>query len=163
MATGRQNSGTGERWQDPLAGRGTSPATNTPKGTDRKPAVGVVGIGASAGGLAALKTFFRNVADDSGLAYVIIVPLERPGAQGPHRSLLPHARSDARGPCNRRRPHRQRLGRHHRCAGNQASARRSENGELEVVVADESGGFDPAGRGTQITVRAPVFAEIGDA
>ena len=44
----------------------------TPAG---KPEVIVVGIGASAGGLAALKEFFRNVDDDSGLAYVVIVHL----------------------------------------------------------------------------------------
>ena len=74
---------------------------------------------------------------------------------------------------------------------------RSQDGELEIVVADEGGGFDPAGldqdpeddsslgltnvkerinilggrveidsaagRGTQVTVRAPVSAAIGDA
>ena len=35
----------------------------------------IVGIGASAGGLAALKTFFAHVPEDSGLAYVIVVHL----------------------------------------------------------------------------------------
>jgi len=37
--------------------------------------VPVVGIGASAGGLEALQQFFRTVADDIGLAYVVIVHL----------------------------------------------------------------------------------------
>jgi two-component system CheB/CheR fusion protein len=40
-----------------------------------KPEVVVVGLGASAGGLKALKEFFQNVRDDSGLAYVVIVHL----------------------------------------------------------------------------------------
>ena len=44
-------------------------------GLSRKPEVVVVGIGASAGGLQALREFFRNVADDSGLAYVVVVHL----------------------------------------------------------------------------------------
>ena len=35
----------------------------------------VVGIGASAGGLAALKTFFQNVPADSGVAFVVVVHL----------------------------------------------------------------------------------------
>jgi two-component system CheB/CheR fusion protein len=35
----------------------------------------IVGIGASAGGLAALKTFFAQVPEDSGLAFVIVVHL----------------------------------------------------------------------------------------
>lgn len=39
----------------------------------RKPTI--VGIGASAGGLAALKTFFTHVPEDSGLAYVVVVHL----------------------------------------------------------------------------------------
>jgi two-component system CheB/CheR fusion protein len=37
--------------------------------------VPICGIGASAGGLTALKAFFSNVADDLGLAYVVIVHL----------------------------------------------------------------------------------------
>ncbi len=35
----------------------------------------VVGIGASAGGLAALRTFFESMPDDSGLAFVVVVHL----------------------------------------------------------------------------------------
>ena len=38
-------------------------------------ALTIVGIGASAGGLAALKTFFQHVPEDSGLAFVIVVHL----------------------------------------------------------------------------------------
>lgn len=43
----------------------------------KKPEAGptVVGIGASAGGLSALKTFFDHVPSDSGLAYVVVVHL----------------------------------------------------------------------------------------
>ena len=37
----------------------------------------VVGIGASAGGIEALKEFFHHVAPDSGAAYVVI-PISRP-------------------------------------------------------------------------------------
>jgi two-component system, chemotaxis family, CheB/CheR fusion protein len=37
--------------------------------------IAVVGIGASAGGLEALQEFFRNVSDDLGAAYVVIVHL----------------------------------------------------------------------------------------
>jgi two-component system CheB/CheR fusion protein len=52
----------------------------------------VVGIGASAGGLAALKKFFENVPADSGLVFVVIVHLSPE-----HKSLLadllqPHVR-----------------------------------------------------------------------
>jgi len=35
----------------------------------------IVGIGASAGGIQALKTFFENVPADSGAAYVVILHL----------------------------------------------------------------------------------------
>ena len=35
----------------------------------------VVGIGASAGGIQALKTFFENMPADSGMAYVVILHL----------------------------------------------------------------------------------------
>jgi hypothetical protein len=44
-----------------------------------KPEPTVVGIGTSAGGLAALRTFFEHVPEDSGLAFVVIVHLS-PGA-----------------------------------------------------------------------------------
>ncbi|NIR50906.1 hypothetical protein GWO43_20050 [candidate division KSB1 bacterium] len=44
----------------------------------------VVGIGASAGGLGALEKFFRNVSEDSGMAFIVVTHME------PHHvSLLP--------------------------------------------------------------------------
>jgi two-component system CheB/CheR fusion protein len=52
----------------------------------RKPS-GIVGLGASAGGLAALEQFLANVPSDSGLAFVVVQHLDptRPG-------LLPERR-----------------------------------------------------------------------
>ena len=50
----------------------------------------IVGIGASAGGLAALKTFFAHVPEDSGLAFVVVVHLN-PDHESPLADLLqPH-------------------------------------------------------------------------
>ena len=46
-----------------------------PPSPDDVDALTIVGIGASAGGLAALKTFFKHVPEDSGLAFVIVVHL----------------------------------------------------------------------------------------
>ncbi|HEY5673592.1 MAG TPA: chemotaxis protein CheB, partial [Malonomonas sp.] len=46
--------------------------------------VGVVGIGASAGGLAALETFFANLPATTGLAFVVVTHLDPA-----HESLLP--------------------------------------------------------------------------
>ena len=43
--------------------------------TDKNDDFLVVGIGASAGGINALKDFFRNVPADSGMAYVVILHL----------------------------------------------------------------------------------------
>jgi len=40
-----------------------------------RPVPFVVGIGASAGGLAALKTFFDDAQENSGLSYVVVVHL----------------------------------------------------------------------------------------
>jgi two-component system CheB/CheR fusion protein len=52
----------------------------------------VVGIGASAGGLAALKTFLNNVPPDSGLAFVVVVHLA-PHHESHFAELLqPHSR-----------------------------------------------------------------------
>ncbi len=62
------------------------------KGPGRKPEVVVVGIGASAGGLAALKTFFSNVVDDSGLAYVVVVHLSPEHKSHMADLLQPHVR-----------------------------------------------------------------------
>ncbi|HUF11583.1 MAG TPA: chemotaxis protein CheB [Longimicrobiales bacterium] len=44
--------------------------------TQRTPRLGIVGIGASAGGLKALQAFFEAVTVDSGLAYVVIMHLD---------------------------------------------------------------------------------------
>src|SRR5688572_10223011 len=54
-------------------------------------AASIVGIGASAGGLAALKTFFSKVPPDSGLAFVVVVHLA-PGHESHLAEILqPHA------------------------------------------------------------------------
>jgi two-component system CheB/CheR fusion protein len=92
MATGKQKSGRGERPQDAARGGGASAAKNARIAGDGELAVGVVGIGASAGGLAALKTFFRNVADDSGFAYVVIVHLSPEHESHLATLLQPHSR-----------------------------------------------------------------------
>ena len=53
--------------------------------SEKKPTpLTIVGIGASAGGLAALKKFFEHVPEDSGLAYVVVVHLSPK-----HESHLP--------------------------------------------------------------------------
>ncbi len=56
------------------AGSGRVETENRPSGYH--PEVELVGIGASAGGLMALKTFFGAVPPDSGMAYVVIVHLD---------------------------------------------------------------------------------------
>src|SRR5262245_63540221 len=58
----------------------------------QKPDVVVVGIGASAGGLNALKEFFRNVTDDSGLAYVVVMHLSPEHESHLANLLQPHSR-----------------------------------------------------------------------
>src|SRR5262249_21200474 len=50
----------------------------------------VVGIGASAGGLAALKTFLDHVPTDSGLAYVVVVHLSPDHESHMAELLQPH-------------------------------------------------------------------------
>lgn len=52
----------------------------------------VVGIGASAGGLAALKTFFSHVPERSGLAFVIVVHLSPDHESHLAEILQPHVR-----------------------------------------------------------------------
>jgi len=56
----------------------------TSNSTDAPAGFPVVGIGASAGGLKALSSFFKSVEADSGMAYVVIVHLAED-----HESLLP--------------------------------------------------------------------------
>ena len=52
----------------------------------------IVGIGASAGGLAALKTFFAHVPEDSGLAFVVVVHLSPDQESHLSNVLQPHVR-----------------------------------------------------------------------
>lgn len=52
----------------------------------------VVGIGASAGGLAALKSFFRAVPEGSGLAFVVVVHLSPEHESHLAELLQPHVR-----------------------------------------------------------------------
>src|SRR5215471_9910494 len=49
--------------------------TKTEKNVDRTPRITVVGIGASAGGIEALREVFDAVPPDLGLAYVVVVHL----------------------------------------------------------------------------------------
>jgi two-component system CheB/CheR fusion protein len=70
----------------------TKPIETEPDGTAFDPKRTVVGIGASAGGLAALKKFFDEVPADSGLTFVVVVHLSPE-----HKSMLadllqPHVR-----------------------------------------------------------------------
>ncbi|HEX9785668.1 MAG TPA: chemotaxis protein CheB [Opitutaceae bacterium] len=64
------------------ANRSVPPATDAPPAGDRL--AGVVGVGASAGGLEALATFLQGMPADSGIASVIVTH-QHPG----HASLLP--------------------------------------------------------------------------
>ena len=60
--------------------------------TSPKPKPTVVGIGASAGGLTALKTFFDHVPADSGLAFVVVVHLSPEHKSHLADLLQPHVR-----------------------------------------------------------------------
>src|SRR5690606_13658167 len=62
----------------------SSPANNQAGPGEATHTFPIVGIGASAGGLAALKTFLAHVPDDSGLAFVVVVHLSPE-----HKSHLP--------------------------------------------------------------------------
>src|SRR6516162_5988480 len=55
-----------------------------------KPEPTVIGIGASAGGLAALKTFLAHVPSDSGLAFVVVVHLSPDHESHLAELLQPH-------------------------------------------------------------------------
>ena len=59
---------------NPVANPETNPATNEAQSRP-DPKFGVVGLGASAGGLRALQTFFERTAADSGFAYVVVMHL----------------------------------------------------------------------------------------
>jgi len=51
------------------------PTASVPASDSQTSHCTVVGIGASAGGLSALKSFFQNMPTDSGMAFVVIVHL----------------------------------------------------------------------------------------
>src|SRR4051794_23692874 len=55
--------------------RKKDPVSEEPPNPDGKKNFLVVGIGASAGGIQALRNFFSNVPKDSGMAYVVILHL----------------------------------------------------------------------------------------
>ena len=62
--------------QPPIKVTPETPADESGKGTPPNPAANpcpIVGIGASAGGLEALKAFFAEVAENSGMAYIVVV------------------------------------------------------------------------------------------
>ena len=54
-----------------IAGSGNGNAKESPNATART--LPIVGLGASAGGLEALKSFFAEVAENSGMAYIVVV------------------------------------------------------------------------------------------
>ena len=56
----------------------------------------IVGIGASAGGLAALKRFFDGVPEDSGLAYVVVMHLSQKHESHLAELLQPHVHISVR-------------------------------------------------------------------
>lgn len=68
----------------------TEPAAIEP--SERPDPVRVVGIGPSAGGLAALKTLFAQIPDDTGLAYVVVMHLSREHESHLAELLQPHVR-----------------------------------------------------------------------
>jgi len=70
----RPSQAEGEAQGSVSSAEGASGSDHLPD-TDHVPATMVVGIGASAGGLAALRTFFDHVPPDSGLAFVVVVHL----------------------------------------------------------------------------------------
>jgi two-component system CheB/CheR fusion protein len=65
---------------------------NALESEDVDPPPTVIGIGASAGGLSALKTFFAQVPADSGLAFVIVVHLSSEHESHLDEVLQPHTR-----------------------------------------------------------------------
>jgi two-component system, chemotaxis family, CheB/CheR fusion protein len=62
----------------------------SPECSSQKNGPTVVGIGASAGGLTALKTFLENVPSDSGLAFVVVVHLSPDHESHMAEILQPH-------------------------------------------------------------------------
>jgi two-component system CheB/CheR fusion protein len=72
---------------DPEPGSGSSP---------RPQAMTVVGVGASAGGLAALKTLFDHVPEDSGMAFVVVIHLSPEHESHLADLLRPHVKMEIR-------------------------------------------------------------------
>ena len=70
-----------------LESNGSGPPPSTPPAP-----VSIVGIGASAGGLAALKQFFARVPADSGLAFVVVVHLSPDHESHLELVLQPHVK-----------------------------------------------------------------------
>lgn len=66
-----------------------SPAPN-PRADEQRPPPSVVGVGASAGGLTALKRFFERVPEDSGLRYVVVMHLSPKHESHLAELLQPH-------------------------------------------------------------------------
>ena len=81
---------------DPQEGTGENPTYASLKQVRgegaSKPDPLVVGIGASAGGLKALKTFFDHVPEDSGLAFVVVIHLSPDHESHLAQLLQPHVK-----------------------------------------------------------------------
>lgn len=71
--------------------RAKKPADAGPRAIESDP-FPIVGLGASAGGLAALKTFFSQVPEDSGLAFVVVVHLSPEHKSHLAELLQPHVK-----------------------------------------------------------------------
>ena len=77
------------RTSKPASKKAVSKRTTRKKTSEPKP-VSIVGIGASAGGLAALKTLFARTRDDTGLAFVVVVHLSPDHKSHLAELLQPH-------------------------------------------------------------------------
>ncbi len=73
-----------------------SPESSKKPRTENSEPLTIVGIGASAGGLAALKTFFEQIPRDSGLAYVVVVHLSPKYESHLAELLQPHVQMPVR-------------------------------------------------------------------
>lgn len=92
-AGGARGSSTTTAGKKPKAGRAAPRAPDVRAQSDR-PDIRIVGIGASAGGLRALREFFENVGEDSGLAYVVVVHLSPEHESHLAGLLQPHTNMD---------------------------------------------------------------------